>query len=233
MSDRTVSLARLAACALSISILACDSGVKRSEIAADRATQQTATATNSSVSNANPTSAAVATNTLPAATATNEPELNGWGSVTWGMTETEVRAAYPAVVAIDPPDDYDRAAALATLRLPGVRAADLDFAAIFLFSKSTHGLSRVFLRRDALSTSEYAQILSALNDKYGAPSREKRLGTASVDTSSAELEAKTRIGSASSAWVSGKTTVGVEYFEALGTRYLIVSYKPRSEEPNL
>lgn len=233
MRDRTLALSWLPACALSASMLACNGGVKRSEIS-DPAPHQTEMATDSSASSPNPTSAAVAsTSSTPTATIVTEPELNGWGSLTWGMTETEVRAAYPAVVAIEPPDDYDRAAATATLRLPGVRAAGLDFAANFLFSKSTHRLARVLLRRNAERTSEYEQILSALNDKYGASSREKRLGTATLDTSSAEQETRTRIGSASSAWVSGKTAVGVEYFEALGTRYLIVSYKPRSEEPNL
>jgi hypothetical protein len=67
----------------------------------------------------------------------------------------------------------------------------------FLFSKSTHKLVMVVLRRDAEKPSEYEQVLAALTDKYGPPLRGKNLTEASVDTSSPEQEANTRIGSGS------------------------------------
>jgi hypothetical protein len=161
------------------------------------------------------------------------PELDGWGTVTFGMTETEARAAYPAAVAINPPEDYDRAAAFAKLRLPVVQAAGLDFSALFLFSKTTQRLSMIILRRQPETPSEYERVLAALTDKYGSPSRSKALQTASVDTSSPEQAAKTRIGSGSAAWIGGKTTVNLSYFEAMGTRHLLVSYEPKSHEANL
>jgi hypothetical protein len=149
------------------------------------------------------------------------------------MIESEVRAAYPSAVAINPPDDYDRAGAFATLRLPGVHAAGLDFVALFLFSKRTGRLTTVLLRRDAERTTEYEQVLTALTDKYGASSRSKNLETASVDKSTPEQENKTRIGSGSATWFAGSTVIKLEYFEAIGIRFLIVSYEPRSQEPNL
>jgi hypothetical protein len=173
--------------------------------------------------------------TIPStqATADTEPQPNGWGAVTFDMTEAEVRTAYPSAVPINPPEEYDRAAAWATLQLPDIRAAGLEFVARFLFNKNTHRLSMVLLRRDAEKPSEYEQVLAALTEKYGPPLRSKDLSTASVDSSSPEQEAKTRIGSGSATWIVSKTRVSAEYFEALGTRYLLVSYKAKSEEPNL
>lgn len=158
---------------------------------------------------------------------------NDWGRVAWGMTESEVTAAYPSVVPISPPDDYDRAEAFATLALPGIQAADLEFTAKFLFAKRSNRLAMVLLTRQPERPSEYTQVFNALTGKYGSPVQSKELNVTSLDRSSPEQERKTRIGSASSSWVTPSATVSLEYMEALGTGHLLVSYKPRPDDRNL
>lgn len=162
-----------------------------------------------------------------------QPASGGWGTVAWGSSEEQVRAAYPAAVAISPPDDYDRTNALATLRLSNVEAAGLSFDALFLFDKAGSGLKMVLLRREPREPFEYERLFQSLSDKYGSPARSKSLNTASLDTSSPQQAAKTRIGSGSAEWLTNHTRVGLEYLEAIGVRHLIVSYTNRTAESNL
>lgn len=157
----------------------------------------------------------------------------GWGAVTWGMSEAEVRSAYPAAVPITPPDDYDRANAFATLRLGNVEAAGLNFDALFLFGKVDNRLTKVLLRRAPDEPFEYERVFRSLVDKYGPPIRSKELNSASLDTSSPDQAAKTRLGSGSAEWLSHETRISLEYLEAIGVRHLIVSYTARSADANL
>ena len=149
------------------------------------------------------------------------------------MTESEVTAAYPSVIPINPPDDYDRADAFATLALPGIQAADLDFTAKFLFNKRSNKLTKVLLSRQPERPSEYTQVFNALSGKYGSPVQSKELNVTSLDRSSPEQERKTRIGSASSSWVTPRAIVSLEYIEALGTGHLLLSYNAKPDDRNL
>jgi hypothetical protein len=149
------------------------------------------------------------------------------------MTESEVTAAYPSAVPVYPPDDYDRAEAFATLRLPGIQAADLEFTAKFLFGKRSNKLVMVLLSRQPERPSEYTQVFNALSGKYGSPVQSKELSVTSLNRSSPEQERKTRIGSASSSWVTPNAVVNLEYMEAVGTGHLLLSYKPRPDDRNL
>src|SRR5262249_52300560 len=147
-------------------LLWCDACARHEPVST--ASQQTSKPVASSAPTAPPMTA-----TPPATATTNSEvtELDGWGAVTFGMTEAEVRAAYPAAVEVSPPEEYDRAAAFARLRLPAIQAAGLDFTAHFLFSKTSQRLSMVILKREPENPSEYERLLVALTDKYGAPSR--------------------------------------------------------------
>lgn len=158
---------------------------------------------------------------------------NGWGRVTWDMTESEVTAAYPSVVPVSPPDNYDRAEAFATLRLPGIQAADMEFTAKFLFGKRSNRLVMVLLSRRPERPSEYTQVFNALSGKYGSPVQSKELNVTSLDRSSPEQERKTRIGSASSSWITPSAIVSLEYMEAVGLGHLLLSYKARPDDRNL
>jgi len=229
------------ACLLLAGVVAISAGCHHDKQTAESTTTEASTkpvnqTVNESMSPSNSLVSADTTNAVPQtahSTETGGARENGWGAATWGVIESEVRAAYPSAVSINPPDDYDRAGAFATLRLPGIRAAGLDFDALFLFSKSTGRLTSVLLRRNPEQTTEYERVLSALTDKYGVPSRSKDLETASVDKSSPEQEKNTRIGAGSATWLTANNVIKPEYFETIGVRHLIISYKPRSEEPNL
>jgi hypothetical protein len=217
-----------------VAVLACQKDVSRNDRSAvdepsTAPTQSTLTAT---IAPAPPTASRGESHSDNEASLPVDETRNGWGAAKWGMTESEIRA-YPSVIAIQPPDDYDRAEAFATCSLPGVQAADLEFTAKFLFSKRTNRLVMVLLTRQPERPSEYTQVYNALIGKYGSPVNFKELNVASLDRSSPEQERKTRIGSASSSWVTAGAIIGLEYLEAMGVGHLLLSYKPKPDDRNL
>jgi hypothetical protein len=231
--------ARLSRClgayAILFAIVACQKEPPRSSSsAADvQATTSTPSTVSTTVISEPPRASHDMSSSEPEGTRSADETRNGWGRVAWGMTESEVTATYPSVVRVNPPDDYDRADALATLALPGVQAADLEFTAKFLFGKRTNKLAMVLLSRQPERPSEYTQAFNALLGKYGSPVQSKELNVTSLDRSSPEQERKTRIGSASSSWVTPSAIVSLEYLEAVGTGHLLLSYKPRPDDRNL
>ena len=221
-------------CTTLIAIAACHREVARKDSSMPDVQNTSSTQASSTTILPVPSSASRSESSLgQEATAPANEAPSGWGDVAWGMTESEVRAAYPSVGPINPPDDYDRAEAFAKLALSGVQAADLEFTAKFLFGKRTNRLVMVLLSRQPERPSEYTQVFSALTGKYGSPVQSKELNVTSLDRSSPEQERKTRIGSASSSWVTPNASVGLEYIETVGIGHLIVSYKPRPDDHNL
>lgn len=196
-------------------------------------TTSTASTANTTVASEAPHTSRGMSSSEPEATRPADEVRNGWGRVAWGMTESEVTAAYPSIVSIYPPDDYDRADAFATFALAGIQAADLDFTAKFLFDKRSPKLSMVLLSRQPERPSEYTQVFNALSGKYGSPVQSKELTVTSLDRSSPEQERKTRIGSALSSWVIPSAIVNLEYMEAVGVGHLLLSYKRRPDDRNL
>lgn len=218
-----------------LATVACQKEVPRSSSSAVdvQSTTSTPSTAGTTVVSESPVTSRDMSSSEPGETRPADDTRKGWGRVAWGMTETEVTAAYPSAVPINPPDDYDRADAFATLALPGIQAADLEFTAKFLFDKRSNKLTKVLLSRQPERPSEYTQVFNALSGKYGSPVQSKELNVTALDRSSPEQERKTRIGSASSSWVTPSAIVALEYIETVDIGHLLLSYKPRPDDRNL
>jgi hypothetical protein len=102
-----------------------------------------------------------------AAFAAEDP--GGWTKAKWGMSEADLRAAFPEARRLDPPEPVNKA----TLTIDSVKLADIEFTVYFSPDPKGH-LSRVILnpRYSADANDRVFQALeNALVEKYGRASK--------------------------------------------------------------
>ena len=148
----------------------------------------------------------------------------GWQKVKWGMTATEVAAAYPQAEKVAKPGSYSQKGVKysSPLRLQNYELVGRKFFADFLFDSKSLLAGTVIgtpsvggLEKGSLDI-EYRNLKDLLTQKYGKPT---------------SVEPK-QDGAEASVWLSGKTEIRLNYIvsKILGESGIRLLYLKSQEE---
>jgi len=100
-----------------------------------------------------------------------------WRNASWGMTESQVLAAFPGeAVRLEKPDKYKKA--IATIGIPTFNVEGVPFKVRFGFANAKLTMINLSAEHLALAQVRYDQLKQTLTEKYGHPltDRETSIG---------------------------------------------------------
>jgi hypothetical protein len=153
-----------------------------------------------------------------------QEKLDGWNAARWGMTAAQVREAFPAgqVTDLVPPEIY-AGEVRAPLKIDRVDVRGVAMSVRFLFASSASDAPLVGVNLESLTAtggaaSEYATLVDALTEKYGASTGRRVAAGGTVQTTT---------------WMLELTTIRLTHISLGGKDLLTLSYQRRRDDPNL
>lgn len=143
------------------------------------------------------------------------PDVDGWESVKWGMTSSEVKALYGKDVKVHSPKEDSAEGVYSDLELSGLTIGGESWRASLWMDNATKKLRKiVFVPRESPGGYGWAETFikleESLVDKYGAPDAEE---TSNDPGTSAERK-----------WVFPSTSIELSYLRLEGTEMLLLVF---------
>ena len=162
-----------------------------------------------------PPSAAPVTTLAPTTTTTLPPPV--WQSVRWGMTKTEVIAAFPgAAQQLAVPVEFAQGTATTDVSIPAYELETVKFRVFFGFDAGA--LNRIHLSAAKADDATCGLMEKALTDTHGAPAEKETTGTS--------------LRSQQTTWKLPDKTIALACAgrPALGFQSVTIDYRPPSAE---
>jgi len=154
--------------------------------------------------------------------AAKPPDVSGWGNLKWGMSEDEIRSAYPKDIKVHKAREDAQEGLFSSLELTSAAIGGETFRASLWMDNSTKKLSKiVFVPKGEPEGYAWAQTFIKVEEdlvsKYGDPDKEE---TSNDPGTSAERK-----------WVFPSTVIELSYLRIEGTELLLLVFSESSKSP--